>query len=150
MRRRVILIGLFVATAALASPAGAASRHTLRGTFTLSGQVVTLTGDRSIDIKAPLEGADIAVLKGDCSGIHGYDDLAEGAAVVVKNDKGRTIANTQLGAGTPATGACTWTFKTSVPDASFYAVTVSHRGEITYSKKQLTKSKWAIALSLGS
>jgi hypothetical protein len=37
-----------------------------------------------------------------------------------------------------------------VPDANFYQVEVSHRGAVTYSKDDMDKRQWIIAVELGS
>jgi hypothetical protein len=146
--RAVGAILVAVAIVLVSAPAGAASNHKIKGTITLGGTVVTLTGDKTIDIRANLEGSDIASLKGECVGSNGYSDLQAGAPVVVKNDKGRTIATSSLDAGVPGTRQCVFGFTAKVPDATFYVIEVTHRGEVTYSRKQLEKRKWRLALSL--
>jgi len=93
----------------------------------------------------------------------GYDDIAEGTTVVVKNEKGTLIATGKLGQGGLSTDyngigspgwqdvGCTFPFTvTGVPKASIYTVTVSNRGEQTYSADDLTAKNWNVELSLGT
>lgn len=86
----------------------------------------------------------------ECTGHGGYDDIHEGAAVVVKDEGGKILATSQLDAGKiTGLGECTFAFSVgSVPDASFYQFEVSHRGEVTYAKKDLSDAGWTVKLTL--
>lgn len=45
---------------------------------------------------------------------------------------------------------CVWSLMVpNVPDAKFYQVEVSHRGAASYSRSDLDKANWTIALSIG-
>jgi hypothetical protein len=86
-----------------------------------------------------------------CTGTGGYTDLHAGTSVVVKNEDGKVLATGTLDAGKiVALETCGFKFNVAnVPDANFYQVEVSHRGEVTYSKKDLDDRRWNIDLSLG-
>lgn len=94
----------------------------------------------------------------ECRGKAGFDDLREGAQVVVTNAAGRTVAIGHLGTGKSATTgggdsvvrlvACTFPIKVEdVPDGeNFYGITVTHRGTQQYTREQLRQP---IHLTLG-
>lgn len=84
-----------------------------------------------------------------CEGDGGYDDIREGAQVVVRS-QGKTIATTDLGSGRRVDGACAFLFLVSeLPDAEFYSVEVSHRGGLEYSRDQMEATDWEPTISLG-
>jgi hypothetical protein len=97
---------------------------------------------------------------GDCRGKAGFDDLHEGAQVVVADAGGKTIAIGQLGLGESATTdngitgsvvrlvACTFPIEVrDVPEGqAFYRITVTHRGTQEYTRGQLRQP---IHLTLG-
>jgi hypothetical protein len=100
--------------------------------------------------------------KPSCSGTTGYTDITQGAQVRVRNEKGKVLGVGALGAGKPdpesvstfqgqeLLSVCKFAFAVKgVGDAKFYSVEVAHRGEITYSAKQLAKKHWKVALTLG-
>lgn len=80
-------------------------------------------------------------------GANGYGDISEGAEVVISDDTGKTLAITQLGAGTVTQGLdCQFLFSASVPAGKrFYGVTVTHRGTVKEAESDLGD----VALSLG-
>ena len=69
----------------------------------------------------------------------GYDDIAAGAPVTVKDGTGTVLATTALTGGTLSKPGCTFAFRTHVPDADFYRVQVSHRDALTFSREELDK-----------
>ena len=80
-------------------------------------------------------------------------DTAVGAApVVVKDGAGTVLATSVLQLGTKTgPGTCVFKFEVKgVPETEFYQVEVSHRGAMTYSKRDLESSGWTTSLSLGS
>jgi hypothetical protein len=79
----------------------------------------------------------------------GYADMAQGAGVTVANGSGSVIATSSLGSGTMTSSGCRFAFTVSAPDASFYQITVSHRGALTYSESDLAAKDWTIASTLG-
>jgi hypothetical protein len=88
----------------------------------------------------------------DCQGSGGYDDIRTGAQVVVKDGSGRLLGTSSLLSGTASDSfSCDFAFFVDdVPDADFYSVEVSHRGEITNSRKELEDNAWIVGLTLGS
>lgn len=86
-----------------------------------------------------------------CLGQGGYSDIAPGAQVTVRDQSGEVIALAQLephpGDTTPA---CLFTFSVEVPEAKFYSFEVSHRGQVSFSKKDLAEGNWSIELALGN
>jgi len=86
-----------------------------------------------------------------CTGMGGYDDIQQGAAVVVRDESNKVLATSSLKGGKiVALETCGFDFTVdNVPDANFYQVEVSHRGAVTYSKADLDSKGWKVALSLG-
>lgn len=88
-----------------------------------------------------------------CSGgtvAKGYSDLAPGAGVTVKNEKGEIIATGSLRAGRWVTRACRLPFEVAeVPKAKFYEVEVGRRGTQRYSRADLEAIDFTIDLTLG-
>lgn len=123
----VVIIGLVAVFMA------GTSKHDIRGDVTLT------------DTQHP------AALDGTCQGAGGYDDIQGGAEVTVKDEKGKTIGTAVLEPGAGDGTSCVFDFTVkSVPaDSSFYAIEVSHRGAVTFSRKQLEGEQWFASLSLG-
>lgn len=159
-------------TFALSPPAGAAASHTLHGTMLVSAFVVAAPQGSCVSAPLPpnISNEDLAkralecaqqpdtakyfasTAKGAaCVPDDGYEDIAQGAQVVVRDGSHKTIAVGRLGLGVNAAdggSSCTFTFSVKVPDASFYAISVSHRGSVSYSRSELARRRWTIALSL--
>lgn len=96
-----------------------------------------------------LDSVDVIGDGGDgCLGSEGYDDIREGAAVVVFDDGGKKIGIGALEAGRAST-ATTCEFEFTVSDVpirgSIYSVEVSHRGEIPFKRANAQD----LALTLG-
>lgn len=118
-------------------------------TFMISGQIQVSGSSSNLAFGGSV---------GECRGKAGYEDLREGAQVVVAAATGRTIAIGRLGAGKSTTVggdgsvarlvACTFPITIQdVPDGEdFYKITVTHRGTQEYSRDQLRKP---ISLTLG-
>ena len=79
----------------------------------------------------------------------GYGDIAAGAQVVVTDGDGRVLATTALQGGILNMSGCTFSYSVTVPDSSFYGVTVTHRGTLTYSRQDLAGRGWLVESSLG-
>ena len=73
-----------------------------------------------------------------CSG----DDIEEGAQVIVRNDRNRAIAVSEL-RGAVRSSSCILPFKVKVPDSKFYEIEVSHRSGLTYTKKDPHEAQMA-------
>jgi hypothetical protein len=86
-----------------------------------------------------------------CEGSGGYDDIREGAQVTVKDENGHVLATSDLLSGVASSDIeCDFAFVVAdVPDARFYAVEVSHRGEITNSRQEMEDNAWFVGLTLG-
>ncbi len=78
----------------------------------------------------------------------GYADLAAGGGVTVADGSGQVIATANLGKGVLDATGCHLSYTVSVPDATFYAVTVTHRGSVTYSEAQLEAANWTITTKI--
>ena len=89
---------------------------------------------------------------GGCLSAGGYSDIAPGAPVTLRDEKGTILAATSLREGWLAGAGCNFAFALDdVPDtATFYAVTVSHRGEISKSHADMAANGWTFDLTLGS
>ncbi len=75
-----------------------------------------------------------------CHGVHGYSDIGRGTQVMVKNGKGDILASTTLGDGHGSDVTCTFSFSLPVTEGEDrYVVSVSHRGEFSYSFDQLQR-----------
>jgi hypothetical protein len=112
-----------------AVPGAADSDHVINGTFELLDEDVSSS----------------------CVGSSGYDDIRPGSSVTVRSETGETIATTELDSGEFFDGiGCEYTFTVGVPDARFYRIEVSHRGEVEFSKAELEANDWEASLSLGS
>lgn len=79
----------------------------------------------------------------------GYDDIASGAPVAVKDASGKTVALGELGQGKDVDAGCGFSF--SVKDVpaglGIYGIEVTHRGVIQYKEAALKKD--GAAMSLG-
>jgi hypothetical protein len=93
-----------------------------------------------------------------CYGTGGYDDISEGAQVVLRDGEGKVIGTSSLNEGHSNLGCevgdviaiCTFEFIIEdVPSSDFYSVEVSHRGEINFSHEELERQGWEVSLTLG-
>lgn len=108
-------------------------------------QSITVTG--SVTVPSSHLGGDGET----CLADDGYDDIAAGAQVVVKNADQKTVGVGDLRAGYTVGGvSCTFPFRLAVtPDGSrYYALAVgnNNRGDMQYTKEQLGRR---IDLSIG-
>lgn len=115
---------------------------------------LTSRGDDKREVTGTLTLVDSDVVgdSDDCYGTGGYDDIESGAQVVVKDGAGKTIATGRLGAGEfddELVTTCTLPFVVEVPNADFYSFSVSHRGELNYSREELEDEGWDVGLTLG-
>jgi hypothetical protein len=104
-------------------------------TATVSGTFVL------IDAMARTGFSSIATTGPSCHGTDGYSDIGRDTQVLVKSGTGETLATTTLGDGHPDRATCTYSFTFPVTDGQDrYVVSVSHRGEFTYTFDQLQRS----------
>ncbi len=81
----------------------------------------------------------------------GYEDISEGTPVSITNENGKVVGAADLGAGTRLGGdECdfSWT-ATGVGPATFYQVTISHRGTVSYSESEMESDGWSVKTTLG-
>lgn len=143
----------------------AAQQRTLHGTMTvpdINGALVTLVGghpgqalstfslprlNRLERLLDALESGATYACPGGSGG--GFDDIAVGTQVVVEDaTTGAVLATTSLTGGTLGTTGCTFDFDVEVPEAAFYRVEVSHRGEVAFSRQDLETQGWRVAMRL--
>lgn len=79
----------------------------------------------------------------------GFDDLQSGTSVVVADGSGEVLGTTTLTGGTVSTDGCTFDYTIVVADSDFYSITVSHRGDLTYSREELIANDWEVNSSIG-
>jgi len=123
------LVGMLVLAALLLAGCGGES------TFTAKGTLGIVAVDSTTD---------------DCSsGTGGYDDITEGASVVIydASDKKLAIGSLKAGKEYGDNGLCVFKFK--IPDIPSgkgpYGVEISHRGQIAFTEKEADD----IGISLG-
>jgi hypothetical protein len=120
---------------------------------TVTGEFV-LVDPGGIRLDQTAEGAE------SCKGTGGYDDIAPGLGVVVRNEDGKTIGTGTLENPEPPAdnavgyvgteGLCRFVFQVPLREtATFYAIEVGTRGELTYSHTDLEATDWAVEASLG-
>lgn len=85
-----------------------------------------------------------------CITTGGYADIQVGAQITVTDQTG-----TIIGVGVlepiylPNDERCVFTFTIDVPEATFYTLTMSRRGNLTYSKQDLEEAGWHVDLVIG-
>lgn len=87
-----------------------------------------------------------------CSGDGGYSDIDFGSNVTVYDGSGKVLATGILGIGIGSSySRCVFPVEISekVPTKDFYAIEVTRRGKVTYSKSQLEEAGWEVSLTLG-
>lgn len=103
--------------------------------------------------------ADLDSYPSPCSGEGGFDDLAGGANVVVKDGDGGIIGTGSLSPGTPIDPTpedeydftyCEFEFDAPLAEeADFYTVEIAGRGGPTYSQAEMEAADWHVELELG-
>jgi len=112
-------------------------------------ETATVKGSFSLLDKSPSEySTPITVSGSTCSGSGGYSDIDQGTQVTVKNGKGEVLTTTTLGAGSGGRYVCTFPFSFQITEGEDrYVVTVSRRGDMSYSFNDLKST--GVALQLG-
>jgi hypothetical protein len=104
-------------------------------TATVSGTFVL------VDATARTGISSISMSGTSCQGTDGFSDIDRNTQLIVKNGEGKTLAATALGEGHREDGTCTYSFTFPITEGQDrYVVSVSHRGEFTYSFEQLQRS----------
>lgn len=144
-RRSKILIWAAAGVAVLLAVAGTAVA------LNLSGSVPDLTVSGTVTVTATT----FTLGTNTCAGAGGYDDIRNGAQVVVTDATGKTLALGELADGRPdgahsrgGPNVCRWTFTVDgVPAGeTFYGIEVTHRGVVQYDAGRIQQP---VALSLG-
>jgi hypothetical protein len=139
VRRRWLVFGLIgVLVVALAAGVFAAVGHHGGHDLTIA---MDLTNSSDPTIEQFSSGCDVADT--------GYDDLKAGAPVTIRDSKAEVLASTFLSDGKTVGEDCTWKLRVHVPDSDFYAIEVSHRGSVTYTRQDLERNGWEADLSIG-
>ncbi|MET0452433.1 MAG: DUF732 domain-containing protein [Mycobacterium sp.] len=82
-----------------------------------------------------------------CQGVGGYSDIGAATALTVKNGQGAILATTALGQGRGDQVTCTFSFSFPITEGEDrYVVSVSHRGEFSYTYDQLQRGGVQIRL----
>ncbi len=85
-----------------------------------------------------------------CVGSGGYNDIAEGSNVVIRDSSGQIVGASKLDFGMAVGSVCRFEFAvTNIPESSFYSVEVGRRGALTYSQDQLKANGWRVDAVLG-
>lgn len=112
-------------------------------------ETITVNGSISLKDDSPnYYSPSISVSGSSCSGSGGYSDIDQGTQVIVKNGKGDILTTTVLEQGTGGIYQCSFPFSFDIKEGEDrYIVTVSHRGDMSYSFGDLKGS--GVALVLG-
>lgn len=156
--KRLPILAALVALAGCAAPAAPAPAPTTPAATVVASPtptkeaVWTVNGDISVegDYSANLA-RDNSTVDGPCQVEEGYDDIAEGRSVVIRDSKGETVAIGDLGAVVLAVVEgetdmrmtyCRAHFSVDeVPRGrGFYSVEVGSRGEVEFSEEALFDS----------
>jgi hypothetical protein len=83
-----------------------------------------------------------------CTGTAGYDDITQGAQVVISDAAGKTLGIGALGVGVAEGGTCLFPFtvKGVKLGSKFYGVSITHRGVVQYTYSQLKSGQAALTL----
>jgi hypothetical protein len=111
-------------------------------------ETITVTGSFTLKDESPNAYAPAITVFSSCSGSVGYGDIDAGTQVTVKNGKGDTLTTTFLGKGSGGRFLCTFPFSFDITEGEDrYVVSVSRRGEMSYSFADLKAN--GVALVLG-
>jgi len=144
LRRVWVTLGLviFVAVIAAAGFVALAASGTLTPHHTINGAFVLLDTDPTY--------SSIKTVGSGCEGTGGYSDLSPGAQVTLRDGDGKTLGSTALSEGSGSSTSCTFTFSIpNIPEVPFYAVEISHRGQVTNSLADMRANGWTFSLSIG-
>lgn len=153
----VAIIIVAVIAAVAATRLGGATKLTLRGDIAITDEQMVLmghsSGTPSLDVRDD----------GSCTATDGYDDIADGAQVTVRDPGNRVIGTGYLTGGhgrdttspgifdgiTNESQTCSWQFTVPrLPKEKFYQVSVTHRGNVTFTYAQVRADD--VHLTLGS
>ena len=93
-----------------------------------------------------------------CFGEDGYEDIGAGTQVTARDESNTVIGTSALGPGRvepwpavdPLAKRCVFPFRFSaLPDAAFYGIEVSYRGEIRFARAEMERDGWRVEIHLG-
>lgn len=86
-----------------------------------------------------------------CHGTGGFDDISNGAQVVVSDGNGKVLGTSMLtNATTQARTRCRLEYRVpGLPKVAFYQIEVTHRGKIVKSFHDLDLANWHVDSTLG-
>ena len=164
---RMSLLGLAVGSVLLAlMVACGSSGQTINGTVTLSDSDANWSHDKRCSGEGGYDdlrsGAQVVVAN-QTGEIIATSNLQEGVGkhlVIALWELGVELAESEGRTAAPRPDPsdldidanlvqCEFTFAIQVPDATFYSIEVSHRGEIRYSREELAERDWTVGLTLG-
>jgi hypothetical protein len=142
------------------------SYKTLQGSLTLFEDVSNDTFIDCITEGAFLFGEPCGGIRvstsGTCSGAGGYGDIGSGAVIRVSTDNDLELGIGKLSEGEGATivdwdsvgdrwvSECEFQWSVKVPEVETdYRVSISDRGERSYSYEEISRNRWTVELSLG-
>jgi hypothetical protein len=118
-------------------------------TFTLNGKLLFRN---PVEYVSPVD----SVQGQECYGHDGYSDINGNLTITVKDGTGNILATgkTESGkfqlVGSPAVYQCIFVFyPITLPKSDFYVVSLTNRGEMTFSLEDLKSKNWTIEFALG-
>jgi hypothetical protein len=154
--RAPVMAGIIVAAIAVLAVFGADLGRTQTTTRARESEHARGTSARAVSSRYTIHGTftliDYQSAENSCIGTGGFDDISDGTQVVVTNTNGTVIGQGSLESGSQKEMVtCVYDFTVSgLPRATFYGVTVSHRGEQNYSFERLAQTGWKVRLDLSS
>lgn len=111
-------------------------------------ETITVTGSFTLKDESPNVYAPAITVSGSgCSGSAGYADIDRGTQVTVKNGQGDILATAFLQAGQGGRFLCTFPFSFEITEGEDrYVVSVSRRGEMSYSFADLKANGLSLVL----
>ncbi len=83
-----------------------------------------------------------------CKGKDAYADLTAGASVVLKDNKGATLANGKLPQGQATPDVCVWHLVLhNLPELPSYSLQISKRPAVSLTMQQLQDKAWTAQIS---
>ena len=129
----------------------AATRHSVKGEFSMSGDYSSIDFGFDSGIPNPKVGQS-------CEGAGGYSDISAGVGVSVTDRAGDVLGTSILEMGTISDTAgdgfetqvtCTLPFTVEdLPDSDFFNVEVADRGSLGFTKAELEEADWTVQLGL--
>lgn len=95
-------------------------------------------------------GDEFFITQGGCFGRGGYNDIGVGTQVIIRDETNSIISSGEFEPDPNAKrDQCKFVFYIEVPSAKFYSISITHRGEMVYSKAEMEKNGWLVELGMG-